>query len=174
MKESIGMVSITAIVIVFILFFTGYMCISLNQAKAYNVKNEIISIIQKNNGLNDTAKSEISTYMAEVGYRSSGTCDEGYSLMQLDGTVTDSGTTKNNTAAICIKKYYINGTNSKGLDDNLNDPENQIPSYAYYNVQVFFAFDMPIINSVFPFSLKGSTRSIFCPSEDGGDGCHSI
>jgi len=170
MKESIGMVSITAIVIVFILFFTGYMCISLNQAKAYNVKNEIISIIQKNNGLNDTAKSEISTYMAEVGYRSSGDCDDGYSPMDLSGDVDNSGT----NGAICIKKYYINGTNSKGLDDNLNDPENQIPSYAYYNVQVFFAFDMPIINSVFPFSLKGSTRSIFCPSEDGGDGCHSI
>ena len=45
MKESVGVLSLTNIVILFILLFTGYLCITLNQTKAVNVKNQIISMV---------------------------------------------------------------------------------------------------------------------------------
>ena len=40
MKESIGGFSLFNIVIVFVILFTGYISLSINYSKAYNVKNE--------------------------------------------------------------------------------------------------------------------------------------
>ena len=92
MRESVGILSLTNIVILFILVFTGYLCITLNQTKAYNVKNQVISIIQKNGGIDSQAVKEIQEYMSEVGYRSSGKCDSedissitNYAITQREG-----------------------------------------------------------------------------------------
>ena len=162
MKESVGILSLTNIVILFILVFTGYLCIMLNQTKAYNVKNEIITIIQKHNGIDDEALADIKQYMDEAGYRSSGKCDTpSYNdgsmtikAIQSSGELTDK-----DSGMICITKYNVNS--------NLQDPSGQYPKAAYYGIKVFFAVDMPIINTVFNFNLKGNTRMIYCPSEDG-------
>lgn len=163
MKESIGVLSLTNIVILFILVFTGYLCVMLNQTKAYNVKNEIITIIQKHNGLGDDALAEIKEYMDKVGYRSTGKCDKvDYNdgsitskVIQTSGELTDS-----DKGMICITTHSINY--------NLNDPTGQFPNAAYYDVKVFFALDMPIINSVFNFNLRGNTKIVYCPKENGG------
>lgn len=163
MKESVGILSLTNIVILFILVFTGYLCITLNQTKAYNVKNQIISIIQKYNGIDSNAVIEIQKYMSEVGYRSSGRCNSeeassitNYAITQRDGLAVN-GT----SGMICIAKHSVN--------DKMPDPNGQFPKAAYYDIKVFFALDMPIINNVFNFNLKGSTRIIYCPKEDGGN-----
>ena len=162
MRESVGILSLTNIVIFFILVFTGYLCITLNQTKAYNVKNQVISIIQKNGGIDSQAVTEIQEYMSEVGYRSSGKCDSedissitNYAITQREGLQINGS-----TGMICISRHNIN--------DNLPDPNNQFPKAAYYDIKVFFALDMPIINSVFNFNLKGSTRMVYCPKEYGG------
>ena len=44
MKESFGALSITTIFVTLIILFSGYLCISVNQTKAYNVKNELVNI----------------------------------------------------------------------------------------------------------------------------------
>lgn len=162
MRESVGILSLTNIVIFFILVFTGYLCITLNQTKAYNVKNQVISIIQKNGGIDSQAVTEIQEYMSEVGYRSSGKCDSedissitNYAITQREGLQINGS-----TGMICISRHNIN--------DNLPDSTGQFPKAAYYDIKVFFALDMPIINSVFNFNLKGSTRMVYCPKEYGG------
>ena len=163
MKESIGVLSLTNIVILFILVFTGYLCVMLNQTKAYNVKNEIITIIQKHNGLGDDALTEIKEYMDKVGYRSTGKCDK---VDYNDGSITSKAIqtsgelTDSDNGMICITTHSINY--------NLNDPTGQFPNAAYYDVKVFFALDMPIINSVFNFNLRGNTKIVYCPKENGG------
>lgn len=163
MKESVGILSLTNIVIFFILVFTGYLCITLNQTKAYNVKNQVISIIQKNGGINQEAVTEIQEYMSEVGYRSTGKCDSedissvtNYAITQREGLQING-----QQGMICIARHNIN--------DNLPDATGQFPKAAYYDIKVFFALDMPIINNVFNFNLKGSTRMVYCPKEYGGD-----
>ena len=110
MKESVGILSLTNIVILFILVFTGYLCITLNQTKAYNVKNQVISIIQKNGGINSQAVTEIQDYMSEVGYRSSGKCDNedissitDFAITQKEGLQTNG-----QKGMICIDRHDIN------------------------------------------------------------------
>ena len=46
MREAIGGISIFQIVILFILLFTGVMCLTINHSKAFGVKDEIITIIE--------------------------------------------------------------------------------------------------------------------------------
>ena len=46
MKEAIGGVSLFQIVILFLLLFTGVMCLTINHSKAFGVKDEIINILE--------------------------------------------------------------------------------------------------------------------------------
>ena len=84
MKESFGALSITTIFVTLIILFSGYLCISVNQTKAYNVKNELVNIIQRHNGVDGSTIDEIAGHLNEVSYRSLGSCDEedgiGYTL----------------------------------------------------------------------------------------------
>lgn len=152
MREAIGSYWLTGIVITFIVLFTGYLCLSINMNKAYKVKNEIINIIQKNNGLDEDALDQIQDYMTKVGYRTTGICNiedgDGYGV---------SGTAKtNNKAVFCIKEmsteYYVD-----------NHTKEQFPKNAYYQIKVFFSVDLPIVRQFFTFGLKGSTKKLFYP-----------
>ena len=54
MREAIGGTWLFQIVIVFILLFTGFLCLSINRSKAFNVKDQIIQTIQSYNGIDLT------------------------------------------------------------------------------------------------------------------------
>lgn len=156
MRDSVGALSLTNIVIVFILLFSGYLCISVNQTKAYNVKNEILGIIQKHNGFDDGTLLEIRDYMASVGYRSTGVCDP-----ELDGFGYTQGSVKESRGNICVKCIKVT--------NNINDPYSQFPNAKYYKIKVFFSLDIPLLHNAFQFSQGGTTRTIYYPIE-GNEG----
>lgn len=154
MKESFGALSITTIFVTLIILFSGYLCISVNQTKAYNVKNELINIIQRHNGVDSSTLQEIAGHLNDVGYRSVGKCSE------EDGIgYTVSGSKSQTSANYCIKCVNINA--------NLNDPYNQFPNATYYKVKVFFSLDLPMVNDVFKFYLKGTTKTLYYPVNGG-------
>ena len=68
MREAIGGTWIFSIVIVFIVLFTSFLAISVNYSKAFKVKNGIINIIEKKEGVSDSTVAEISDYLNNVGY----------------------------------------------------------------------------------------------------------
>ncbi len=153
MKEAISTYWITAIFITFIVLFTGYLCLSINMNKAYKVKNEIINIIQKNNGLDDQALGQIQNYMTKVGYRTTGQCsndsqDIGYGM---------NGTTGDSSGLFCARPVWF------GYENNLFG-ETQFPDSAYYSIKVFFSIDLPVVRRFFTFQIKGSTKRLFNPS----------
>lgn len=159
MKEAIGSYWLTIIVITFIVLFSGYLCLSINVNKAYKVKNEIINIIQKNNGLDANALDQIQAYMTSVGYRTTGKCginDYGYSI--------NSSSTTTNKTVFCVKPQTVEYT----PDAKYSGP--QFPKVTYYQVKVFFAVDLPLVRDLFTFTLKGSTKKLFYPCEETG-GC---
>ncbi len=157
MKEAVGSYFLTGIVITFIVLFTGYLCLSINMNKAYKVKNEVINIIQKNNGLNDDAMNDILDYMNRVGYRTTGNCE----IDEKDGFGYDiTGNRSDNNAVICVKRRY--------LEYDAGKVSEQFPPTAYYQVKVFFAVDLPIVRNVFTFGLRGSTKKLFYPSGSYG------
>ena len=83
MKEAVGSLGLTQIVIFFLVLFTGYICISVNTNKAYNVKTEVVDIIQQHNGFDENTLAEIQEYMTKVGYRTTGRCGDEWTPLEL-------------------------------------------------------------------------------------------
>lgn len=145
MREAVGGLGITQIVIFFLLLFAAYISVSINMSKAQKVKDEVVSIIQKNNGFDHNALNEIENYMASVGYRTNGVCEDGW-----DGY--NSAGFNSNKSLFCIKEWTLEFDDTKDF-----------PKTAYYQVRVFFALDVPVINNVLRFNLTGSTRRLYYP-----------
>ena len=158
MREAVGSYFLTTIVITFIVLFTGYMCLSINMNKAYKVKNEVINIIQKNNGLNSEAIEQIQDYMTKIGYRTSGNCNANVSKYEgkYDGYGISGTSAKSKNTVFCVRPVQTVYT--------ATDVTSQFPPVEYYQIKVFFGIDLPIVRNLFSFSLQGSTKKLFCPS----------
>ncbi len=107
MREAIGGTWIFQIVIFFILLFTGYMCLSINHSKAFNVKNTIVKAIEREEGVNlsnpdnDPAIEKIVEYLKETSYRTTGRCPEGYTGYNRDGKIDS------RNSAFCIAEHEL-------------------------------------------------------------------
>lgn len=147
MREAIGGTWIFQIVIFFILLFTGYMCLSINHSKAFNVKNTIVKAIEREEGVNlsnpddDEAIKKIVEYLKETSYRTTGRCPEGYMGYNRDGRIDS------RNSAFCIAEQVA----SSGSD---------MPIMNYYRIVVFYQLDLPIFRSVFEFKVSGDTKII--------------
>ena len=145
MREAIGGTWLFQIVIVLILFFVGYLCLSVNHSKAFNVKNSIINAIEIEEGIdlanpeNDPAIKKIVEYIKNSAYRTTGNCPTDYTGINRDGKIDS------RSSAICIKKEQAS---------NYSD----LPEMNYYRIIVFYKLDLPIFNNVFSFQVTGDTK----------------
>lgn len=145
MREAIGGTWLFQIVIFFVLLFTGYMCLTINHSKAFNVKNTIIKSIEREEGIDltnpegDPTVEKIVAYLHEASYRTTGPCPDGYTGLNRDGQLDS------RNSAFCIKKTI---TQSSG----------DLPDMSYYSVVVFYQLDLPIFNEMFNMKVTGDTK----------------
>ncbi len=161
MRESINSVPLFNIVIVFVFLFTGYVSLSINLSKAYNVKNEIVSIIKNQGGVctANVASSDdnncynfaeqIRDYFSDAAYHSSGNCDGDQIGYDRNGEYLGAGA---NNAAFCIKAISV-ASNS------------ELPNAVYYQVEIFYHLDIPVVSRLTRFSLMGETSRVYEPNE---------
>lgn len=163
MKEAVGGISLFTIVIVFVILFTGYISLSINYSKAYNVKNELVNIIRNQGGVCTSSTpsasdncynfvEQITDYFKETNYRSTGRCKDGYVGYTRNGELASSG----ERTAFCVRGISANGNS-------------ELPNALYYKVQVFWQLDIPIFSSVFNFSTDGETARVYAPNECDND-----
>ena len=146
MRESIGGAWILGIVMTFIVLFASFLAISINYSKAFKVKNNVVDLIEKNEGMTENAVEEIYGYLHTQGYILKGKCSSGYTGFEKDGKVSGS-----NDSLYCVKKVEISDT---ALDK------------AYYSVEVFFRLDLPIFGELFTFKVTGETMSIYFAEDE--------
>lgn len=113
---------------------------SLNQAKAFNVKNEIVLTIEKYDVGSTKFTSEIQSVFNDSGYHNSGKCESDWVGYGIDGKET--GTQE---AAFCIKEI----TTTSGL------------SGKYYKVKTFYQLDLPLMGKFAPFTADGETKTLY-------------
>lgn len=151
MKNAFGATLLFQIVIFFVVLFTGYICLSINQAKAFNVKNEVVKAVERNapklDGLGFT--QDLKDIMEKEGYRLEGNCSK------LDWNVSEDK----------IKGYNRNGTSCSGNNCAIciAEIESKVAGYdaTYYKVATFYQLDIPILNSLFNLNAKGETKLIY-------------
>lgn len=147
MKEAIGGSWLFLIVIVFLSLFACFISVSVNLSKSYKVKDEILFLIEKNHGMNKAALEEMSDYLTDVGYRSTGKCPTGDGACWY-GFSYDNTKSSSMNPNFCVKKTVVSAT-AIGH-----------PNTAYYSVKVFFKLDMPVLNNVLKFTVDGETSQI--------------
>ena len=164
MKESFGSTWLFQIVILFILIFSGYIALSINKSKAYSIKDDIINIIERN-GYVDLSKTsdpvlvEIADRLKTVSYHTDGKCPQ---PSKDDPTIwigySRDGNINNNNAIYCMSKIKV------------NDGSQDLPEMYFYRVLVFYQLDLPVVNQIFSFKVKGDTKMFYNSSEKGSKG----
>lgn len=158
MKNAFGATLIFQIVIFFIVVFTGYICLSINQAKAFNVKNEVVKAVERyapdflgfSVGELSSFSIEIKEIMENQGYRLEGSCDR---LSNIEGDnyhirfKRDGTPCSDDKCAICIAEI---GTNIAAGGTG-----------RYYKVATFYQLDLPVFNSIFNLNTRGETKVIY-------------
>lgn len=141
------------LVIFFVILFAGYICLSINHTRAFNVKNAIIRIVERNGAgkssieemaEDDNFREEIQAELEEVGYRINGNCNENGEGGWI-GFDANGNTTGENNAAFCLRRI-------QNFNNSLYKP------VYYYEVKTFYHLELPIIRILFDLEIKGDTK----------------
>jgi len=135
MREAIGGTWLFTIVIVFIVLFSSYLAFSVNYAKAFKVKNSIISTIEYCGNLSEASQIEVSKNLNEIGY---------YVYSNCESSESPYDTNNAGKAKYCVSKKTSKGSLNK----------------SYYKVRVFFRLDLPILGEIFTFPVTGETKAL--------------
>ena len=146
MREAIGGTWLLGLALTFIVFFASFLAVSINYAKAFNVKNSIVDLITKYEGNNCD--------LSDTSYLVTGTCGDGYNGYNLNGTKVASG-----------KKAYYCVSDKESTGDSTTISKN------FYRVTIFFKIDLPLMGDIAFFKIKGETESIYFPTDEATKDC---
>ena len=167
MRESIGGTWLTGIVITFLALFAGFLAYSISYTKAFRVKDNIIQIIEQNEGfttaantkqnmldsvtnareedliLNGSAEAEIFNFIQKIGYNYS----TNISCKNDENENEDVfGTAK---YGYCLEKHC---TNSANVDK------------VYYKVTTYISLQIPVVNVTVQIPISGETTTLYYDS----------
>ena len=168
MREAIGGTWLFQIVITFVVLFTGFMCLTINRSKAYNVKNQLINSIQLYNGIDlaqgyihgkDDAYKEVIEYMQEISYRTTGNVPDDVIVGGQPHSwvcFNRNGVYVERNPVFCIAEIRADreGYNSGTVSGDL-------PEMVYYKVAVFYQLNIPMFSNIFNFTLYGDTKTFY-------------
>lgn len=149
MRQAIGTTWIMQLVIVFMLIFVAFLALTINYTKAFKMKNELITFIEKNEGITerkDGTLDLINNYLEYNGYNVQGRCPSGsYGVDDLNDPILKEAQ-DGGRYYYCIQKISSAGPSTINR--------------ARYHVTIFFHFSLPIIGDIFTFSVDGETVDI--------------
>ena len=149
MRQAIGSTWILQLVIIFMLIFVAFLALTINYTKAFQVKNDITTMIEKYEGVSNGENGSISiinNYLNYNNYSVMGKCDEGdYGSDNLKSP-TLKEVNKDKKYYYCVRK----------IDDSTATLTNR----AKYRIRIFFHFSLPVLGDLVTFSVEGTTISI--------------
>ena len=156
MRQAIGTTWIMQLVIIFMLIFVAFLALTINYTKAFKIKNELVTIIEKYEGLNYGTSNQsgsidlINNYLQYNGYTVMGSCDEGsYGATGLGDDAILSNAVKGQKYYYCVEEVSTKGAST--------------PNRARYKIKIFFKFSLPILGDLFTFNIDGTTIDITNP-----------
>lgn len=155
MRSAIGGTWITQLVIVFMLIFVAFLALSLNYTKAFKVRNQLMTIIEQQEGVtsgDDGSIALMNNYLKGNGYSVMRTCAiDSYGVTNLNSSSIELVTNDKKKYYYCIRKIDAPSSNHEGK--------------VYYKVNIFFHFNLPVLGDIFTFSVGGSTGDVVNPAD---------
>lgn len=159
MREAIGGTWLLGFVVLFIVLFSAYLAISINYTKAFRVKNQIINIIEENEGFTMSV-GDVSGKPLDQLQDSSITEEKVYYYLKNIGYAT----TK------------INEDRCPGNPDDMMQGGYCVrkictPQGAYYKVTSFIKIELPFIWRSFVIPISGETKVLYYTNDDSDMEC---
>lgn len=153
MKDAMGGIFTLQAIVVALLIIMCLMAFAVNYSKAFRVKNEIRTIIEKSDGLTETAVEQIDKLVRDHQYFLSDIYDDACRALGYD--IYHSG---DSAIKFCIKQEFANNMGEMN--------QNTMYRGAYYSVVTFVNIDVPIVNNIIPFTanffkISGETALIY-------------
>ena len=150
MRESIGSTWTFAIIMIFTLIFSGFLVLALAYSKAYKLKNEMTTIIEKYEGITITDEKNnmgslniLNTYLNNSRYTVKGFCEDGDYGVNLEDESLQLAQS-NQKYSYCISKKTNCSTN-----------------YTIFTITVFYDFNLPVIGHLANYRISGQTNEIY-------------
>lgn len=148
MREVTGSTWSFQVIISFILIFAAFLSLVIIYSKAYIIKNEALTIVEKYDGISETSLDILNNYVLAQGYKQKGSCDVGWiGVNSIDKKDYEKIESDNNK-----KYYYCFKKNSNG-------------DIVYYNIRFFYKFNLPVFGDIMTFRVNGRTKTII-PAND--------
>ena len=139
MRESISESWTIQIVAAFILLFVAFFALIISYSKCFKVKNEVVSIIEKYEGLTADSEKIIKEYLVSTNYKGYGNCPT-TDILESNYKGYEEVNTGSNKYKYCIKANLVsNGT------------------LVNYEVVLFYSFYIPVFGNIATFEVKGTT-----------------
>ena len=150
MKDSFGGAFMIKLMLIFIVIYITFMCVAINYAKVFRVKNNIINILEQNQfDISSSSERTIITdnideYLLNVPYSIG---DASKSSVKSDCGGLEFGSSNGERMltkrGVCIQKNSASGS-----------------SNVYYKVTAYIAIDFPFFGLSFTFPISGETKTI--------------
>lgn len=141
MRDAFGGAFSIRLMLVFLMLYISFICVAINYARAFRVKNRIINVIEQYEGVDRSGNVEakISNELLNTGYF--------VPISEVDGVRCSDCTF--NTPGYSYKEIRTNYGAGNTYD-------------TYYYVETYMLFKIPIIDTFlgidFPIVVKGETR----------------
>ena len=122
----------------------------------------MLSFIERKEGFTDvndsTGKNSgtfqlINNFLLQNNHMTMGDCPAGWlGAVSIDEMPTYEVAVSNSEYYYCVNK-----------NKNLSKTE---PDKAYYEIQLFFEFNLPVVGELFTFSVRGTTTVVQAPADD--------
>lgn len=151
MRDAIGGALTLEIIVVFMIIINCYLAFSVNYTKAFRVKNEIRSIVEKNEGLTCSAMEQINELMLKTKYTMNPKFESWCRSNGYEVATTPAG-------SFCYQNHK--------LDVYGSSSDTTLYSGAYYTIVTFVNVDIPLINNLLPYTaniflISGETSQIY-------------
>ena len=162
MREAIGGAMTIQIIVIFMLLINAYLAFSVSYTRAFKMKNQVINIIENNEGYPmydevstctadnpEGAVCQIVSYINQIGYN-------GVEFADNDDNCPKGA--KGKKFGLCIIPH------KKDIAGNSN--ASQSYSGIYYTVYTYININIPVINNLFKgmpniFRIQGETNTIY-------------
>lgn len=150
MRESIGTAWIYGLVLTFVLLFTMFLTLIINYSGVFMYKNDVVEIMEKYEGYTETSRSLIDNYLSNSGYKTTGTCPEGYyGATKLDGKT---GEMEASNAYYCILVSYDSDGSTQVNGSSVGS--------GTLDILLFYKFNLPVLGDLMTFDIPGQTNII--------------
>lgn len=151
MRDAFGGAFSIKLMLVFLMLYVAFICVALNYARAFRVKNRIINIIEQKEGYcgnnRKQINNEIDEYLDSAGY------------VILGSNIGD----KIGSGYTCLNGFdKTNNNQGRGycIYNKKNNQGETCEDKSVYSVETYMVFKLPIININFPIVIKGETRPV--------------